>query len=285
MSRSDAADRQARDRAPPPLSSREIRRWDTSGGEVVVVELQEYDGGRRVIAFRRWYRDGAGALRPGRNGLSFPLGDIDELESAVESLRALSPRPPEPADEPVEELGTTQAQPPVAALRPLPFPRILRPGALPSRPPGAAPVPARTEDGNAPPPDLRARVRPAPAPVRPQIPAPPPPARSRPLLAEIFAAGLVASPLGLRLDVRGATITGQAFSDGTLVFANRRFATPREAVAELRGQIRVVDAWQTIRYRNPQTNRFARLSRLRSLHQAMSEGKDFAADDAADDES
>jgi hypothetical protein len=259
------------------VSTREIRRWDTSGGEVAVVELQEYDGGRRVVAFRRWYRDGDGALRPGRSGVSFPVGDLDELESAVDALRAMVPRPPGPDDAPDddEQQGLDPAPAPLHVLpfRSQPLPRPFRGLPSPPGPTEAPPAPvARTPAAAtpvAPKPVAPAPVAAAPSP-RPSIGTSG--AASPSLLAEIFASGLVASPLALRLDVRGQAVSGQAFADGSLVFRNRRFATPREAVAELRDQRSVVDAWTAIRYRNPQTNRFARLSRLRAFFQSMTEG-------------
>lgn len=254
----------ASDAAPLPLASREIRRWATSGGEVAVVELQDYEGGRRVVALRRWWRGRDGTLRPSRNGISFPLTDLDELEQALEGLRAFLPRAPEP-EEPPEE-GETVAEMPRHAPPRFPFPRIARP---------VRAVPPSVSRPSAPP------VA-APGPVAP--PAPPPPRagderasatgsspRPESLLVAIFARGLVAAPLALRLDVAGRPVTGQAFSDGTVMFGNRRFASPREAVAVLRNQKHVVDAWHQIRFRNPKTNRFARLSRLRGMYHGMVE--------------
>jgi hypothetical protein len=261
-----------RQEAPVPTARREIWRWDTSGGEVAVIELQDYDGGRRVVAIRRWYRDRAGELRPGRTGISFPLSDLDDIENAIEALRVIVPRPPTPGEDPVEQhdqddvVAEIQATPPT---RRFPFPRLpLR------RPEPVAPeVLARIASaGSATP------ATPMPSPVAPPVPQATTPTR-RSALAAIFDMGLVAAPLALRLEVGGTVITGAAYADGSIVFGNRRFANPREAVSILRGQTHIVDGWHAIRYRNPKTQRFARLSRLRGLYQGLSEAAEMDTED------
>lgn len=259
---------------PLPVARREIRRWDTSGGDVVMIELQDYAGGRRAIALRRWYRDAlSGELRPGRAGISFPLADLDELENAVETLRMISPRPVGPTDdpEPFEQDEVTIEQT-SQAIRPprSPFPRL--------RTPRPASVSSDVLAGIA---AAGSEPNPAPAPAAAAIPTPSPaPSRQEPLLAAIFTMGLVAAPLALRLDVGPTVMTGAAYADGSLVFGNRRFANPREAVSVLCNKKHVIDGWHSIRYRNPKTQRFARLSRLRGLYQGLSEAAD--ADKQAD---
>jgi hypothetical protein len=115
-----------------------------------------------------------------------------------------------------------------------------------------------------------------PAPPPATVPSPTPP-QPKSTLAEIFAMGLVSAPLGLRLEVGKNMLSGVAYADGSIIFGNRRFANPREAVSILRNQRHVVDAWHALRYRNPKTQRFARLSRLRGLYQSLSEAPDLAA--------
>lgn len=262
-----------RHEAPVPNSSHEIWRWDTSGGEVAVVELQEYDGGRKVVSIRRWYRDRASELRPGRAGISFPLSDLDDIENAVEALRVIMPRPPAPDEDPIEQhdqddvVAEIQAAPPPKRF---PFPR------LPVHRPGISTPQA--DPRNTPPPP----VAPTPAPAMtaaPKAAVDPDPPRQQSTLAAIFAMGLVAAPLALRLDVGRTVLTGVAYADGGIVFGNRRFSNPREAVSVLRNQKHVVDGWHALRYRNPKTQRFARLSRLRGLYQGLCEAPDIDNED------
>ena len=90
-------------------------------------------------------------------------------------------------------------------------------------------------------------------------------------LAAIIAKKLVRAPLALRIKTRQGTVSGVAYEDGNIVFGNRRFRSPREAYCAISGQQHVVDAWQRITYRNPVTQRFAKLSRLRNLYLGLEE--------------
>ena len=76
------------------------------------------------------------------------------------------------------------------------------------------------------------------------------------------------------MKTRQGVMSGVAYEDGTIVFGNRRFRTPREAYCAMTGQQHVVDAWQRITCRNPATQRFAKLSRLRNLYLGLEEDGD-----------
>lgn len=251
--------------APIPTASREIWRWDTSGGEVAVVELQDYDGGRRVVSIRRWYRDRADKLRPGRTGISFPLTDLDNIENAVEALRMIVPRPPAPEEDQIEEHDENV----VMAISTVPPPKRFSFPRLPIRRPDIITAPRNVPT---PPPPSHVQTKPEiEASVAPKPTADPDTPQRESTLAAIFAMGLVAAPLALRLEVGRTVLSGVAYANGSIVFGNRRFANPREAVSVLRDQKHVVDGWHALRYRNPKTQRFAKLSRLRGLYQAMCE--------------
>jgi hypothetical protein len=55
-------------------------------GHVWRLEVARY-GGHTFVNWRKWYRDGD-TLKPTKEGLTFPLERLDELEAAVAGWRA-----------------------------------------------------------------------------------------------------------------------------------------------------------------------------------------------------
>lgn len=261
-------------RSKAPVRSEEVARWDLASGDVGIVEIQEFENGPRVIAVRRWYRDRTdGTLKPGRAGISFHLQDMIGLGA---SLRAAVAKLSSEGLAALASQGRAEAE---------------REDAMPIAEPNSAPVPARRAIGSVfRPPSGPSEPPQAPAPALPtvkisesvKIPADAPTAsaqeQSAPpsgvTLAAIMAKGLVGAPLQVRIEHRRQQHKGVVYSDGSLVFGNRRYGNPKEAVADICGMRNVVDAWKFIQFRNPATRRFARLSRLRNTFLGLEETAD-----------
>jgi Transcriptional Coactivator p15 (PC4) len=245
-----------------PDSSRELARWE-SRGETVIVEAQRY-GQVEVVAVRRWYPTENG-LRPGRAGISFPIAELSDLAAAVDVARRTLDKnytAPPPRAAPVWSArpGSTMMRLPV---------RSPPPPAIPVSTGRPLPAPLmQNGDRQLDPPSVPGVTRGA------ALPSTPPGAPIDPngvTLAAIIAKGLVRAPLALRIKTRQGMMSGVAYADGTIVFGNRRFRSPREAYCTVTGQRQVVDAWQRITCRNPSTQRFAKLSRLRNLFLGLKE--------------
>ncbi|MGY3582164.1 hypothetical protein ACVIGB_000911 [Bradyrhizobium sp. USDA 4341] len=288
-----------------PDSARELARWENRG-ETVIAEVQQY-GQTEILAIRRWYPTEEG-LMPGRSGMSFGVAELSELAATVEAARRaidkgyVSPAP-QAAPAPPAAPGSANERPP---LRPRPPSPPLHRSGLSSpasrAPQGDTPLAGASERTSLPQPAVGggdvARARRAASiegtrPVGATLhdlgaarPTEPPPAelpvgprdRTGVTLAAIIAKGLASAPLALRIKTRQGVVSGVAYRDGTIVFGNRRFRSPREAYCTVTGQRHVVDAWQRITCRNPSTQRFAKLSRLRNLYLGLEE------DDNPDDE-
>lgn len=299
-----------RRKEPPrlPDSTREIARWE-SRGDTIKVELQRY-GQSEVVAVRRWYPTEDG-LKPGRSGMSFGTDDLVKLTAAIEAARSVmggpspvaeiaAPAParpsvlqlsPDGADLPQRVAAKVPPRPPIADTRPSGSTsglstRIVRPPlavAAPSA--GSSVAPGQTVSSSVPPVPAATRL-PASGPngatVHDLAAARPPeaPATELPVgprdrtgvtLSDIIAKKLVRAPLALRIKTRQGVVSGVAYEDGNIVFGNRRFRSPREAYCAITGHRHVVDAWQRLTYRNPVTQRFAKLSRLRNLYLGLEE--------------
>jgi hypothetical protein len=257
-----AAGHGGKDAPRTPDSSRELARWE-SRGETVIVEAQRY-GQVEVVAVRRWYPTGEG-LKPGRAGISFGVTELSDLAAAVDAARRLLDEDyaaPLPAAAPAwpTRPGSTMMRLPV---RPPP------PRAIPVSAGRPLPIPSQENDALPDPPARSGVPGGAALPARPSPPAPIDP--NGVTLAAIIDKGLVRAPLALRIKTRQGVLSGVAYADGTIVFGNRRFRSPREAYCTVTGQQNVIDAWQRITCRNPSTQRFAKLSRLRNLFLGLKE--------------
>lgn len=294
-----------------PDSSREIARWESRGDTIKVELQRygqaEVVAIRRWFPTDDGLRPGRSGMSFGADELDKLTVAIEEARLAMRgngtvaaSAHVLDPQPPVPASArpsvvplPRGTGGTVakDVSPPASDIRTpvqrrvfLP-PRIARPAAVrgptvvpeqlpvdpPVRPAPAAAAPSQAEHPRA----NGATVHDIAA-ARPSAPPPAelpvgPRDRTGVTLTAIIAKKLVRAPLALRIKTRQGTVSGVAYEDGNIVFGNRRFRSPREAYCAITGQQHVVDAWQRITYRNPVTQRFAKLSRLRNLYLGLEE--------------
>jgi len=56
-------------------------------GEVLRAAVSFFKG-VKMVQVRVWYRDEAGELAPGRNGINLPAGEFTQLKAAVDALEA-----------------------------------------------------------------------------------------------------------------------------------------------------------------------------------------------------
>ena len=66
------------DEAPPLV----IAEWRVSGSDTARVLLKSFNG-FPIIDVRKWYRDAADELRPGRHGVSFNVKHLPALTDAI----------------------------------------------------------------------------------------------------------------------------------------------------------------------------------------------------------
>lgn len=70
--------RKTQDEAPPTI----IAEWRVSGSDTARVLLKSFNG-FPLIDLRKWYRDAADELRPGRQGVSFNVKHLPALADAI----------------------------------------------------------------------------------------------------------------------------------------------------------------------------------------------------------
>jgi hypothetical protein len=70
--------RKTQDEAPPLI----IAEWRVSGSDTARVILKSFNG-FPIIDVRKWYRDAADELRPGRHGVSFNVKHLPALADAI----------------------------------------------------------------------------------------------------------------------------------------------------------------------------------------------------------